>query len=76
MVNTITPMDINFESITIFDLIENNKVIINEIIDSFIDSQFEELEEEGSLALEYAEEENDYRLTAYWISGTYDVSYN
>lgn len=42
------------------------------LINDFIDNMIYELQEEGNLALDYCEKENDYHILSYWISGTYD----
>lgn len=41
------------------------------IINDFIDKQIYELQEDGNLALDYCESQNNYHLLSYWISGTY-----
>lgn len=42
------------------------------IINDFIDKQIYELQEDGNLALDYCESQNNYHILSYWISGTYD----
>lgn len=45
---------------------------LKDLIMNFIDSEIYDLQEEGNLCLELCEEENNYHLTSYWITGTYD----
>lgn len=41
-------------------------------LDYFLIKQLEDLEDEGAMCLELCEEENDFHMTTYWVSGTYD----
>jgi 3'-phosphoadenosine 5'-phosphosulfate sulfotransferase (PAPS reductase)/FAD synthetase len=45
---------------------------LKDLIMDFIDFEIYDLQEEGNLCLELCEEENNYHLTSYWITGTYD----
>lgn len=49
---------------------------MNMLIENFIDSEIDDLQEEGSLCLELCEEEGNYHMTSYWINGTYTVVEN
>ncbi|WP_160358745.1 phosphoadenosine phosphosulfate reductase family protein [Clostridium chromiireducens] len=42
------------------------------LINDFIDSEIDDLQEEGSLCLETCEEEGNFHMVSYWINGTYD----
>lgn len=44
---------------------------LKNLIEDFIDSEVDELQDEGNLCLEICENENNYHMTSYWISGTY-----
>lgn len=41
------------------------------IINNFLIDAYNELVEEGGLALDYCEESNDFHITSYWITGIY-----
>lgn len=45
---------------------------LKRLINDFIDSEIYDLQEEGNLCLEMCEEENNFHMTSYWITGTYD----
>lgn len=42
-----------------------------DLLEEFITNSVDGLETEGAMALEMAEEEDDYHLTSYWINDTY-----
>lgn len=42
------------------------------LLEDFLRHEYELMEEEGYLCLMMCEEENDFHMTTYWISGTYD----
>lgn len=44
------------------------------LVNEFLSIQEDEMNEEGSMAIELAEEENDYHIVSYWLQGNYDVS--
>lgn len=46
---------------------------VNGILNNFIREQVWDLEEEGGMALEYCEMENDYHMTSYWLQYPEDV---
>ena len=41
------------------------------ILDRFIENEINELQDEGNLALDYAEQEGNYHIVSYWLEGTY-----
>lgn len=43
-------------------------------IDKFIEKQLNDLEENGNLCYELCEEEEDFHMTTYWLSGIYEDS--
>lgn len=45
---------------------------IKDIINNFIETDVDDLQEEGNMALELCDQENDYHITSYWINGTYE----
>ncbi|UYZ38972.1 phosphoadenosine phosphosulfate reductase family protein (plasmid) [Clostridium beijerinckii] len=45
---------------------------IKYLINDFINSEVDDLQEEGSWALDMCEEEGNFHLVSYWINGTYD----
>lgn len=49
---------------------------IKKLIGDYINSEVEDLEEEGALALEMCEDEGDYHITSYWIQAVYTNAEN
>lgn len=49
---------------------------LSECLEQFINNSLQELEEEGSMALEVCEEEDNYSMTSFWLDGTYKEAEN
>lgn len=57
----------------------NKSNIMDEVkckLNNFINDNLDDLNTEGEMCLEMCDNDNDYHMTTYWISGTYDVAYD
>ncbi|MBN1050379.1 phosphoadenosine phosphosulfate reductase [Clostridium botulinum] len=45
---------------------------INNLINDFIETEIDDLQEEGNFCLDICEKEGNFHMTSYWINGTYD----
>lgn len=62
----------------LLERVENVSVTPNltVILDEFLSNSLDELEEDGAMALELCEEEDNYSMTSLWLDGTYTEAEN